>query len=102
MTRRSSQLELAGKIFVIAALYVLAARVGLKIEAISGFAALVWAPSGIALAAVLVDGYALWPGVFIGAVVANILTGAPWLTAAGIGVGNTLEALLGAYVEIVQ
>ena len=97
MTRGSSQLRLAGKILIIAVLYVVAARVGLKLEAISGFATLVWPPSGIALAAILLGGYELWPGVFIGAVVANILTGAPLLTAAGIGIGNTLEPLLAAY-----
>ena len=97
MTSGSSQLKLAGKIFVIAGLYVLAARVGLKLDAIAGFATLVWPPSGIALAAILLGGYALWPGVFIGALVANILTGAPLLTAAGIGIGNTLEPLLAAY-----
>src|SRR5205823_5407175 len=51
----------------------------------------------ISLAAILLGGYALWPGVFIGALVANILTGAPLLTAAGIGIGNTLEPLLAAY-----
>ncbi|HEY3134406.1 MAG TPA: MASE1 domain-containing protein, partial [Gemmatimonadaceae bacterium] len=93
----SSQLKLAGKIVVIAALYVLAARPGLKLDAISGFAALVWPPSGIALAALLLGGFALWPGIFIGAFVANVLTGAPLLTAAGIGVGNTLEAMLATY-----
>ncbi len=98
MTRWSSQLKLAGKIAVIAALYVFAARAGLQLESISGFAALVWPPTGIALAALLLGGYQLWPGIFIGAVVANMLTGAPLLIGVGIGVGNTLEALLGTYL----
>jgi len=88
---------LAGKIATIAVLYVLAARAGLQLDAISGFATLVWPPTGIALAALLLGGFALWPGVFLGAVVANILTGAPLLIAGGIGIGNTLEALLAAY-----
>jgi signal transduction histidine kinase len=70
----------------------------LTLDAISGFAAVVWPPSGIALAALLLGGYALWPGVFIGAVIANVLTGAPLGVAIGIGVGNTLEAVLGAYM----
>ena len=98
MTRWASQLKLAGKIAGIAALYVLAARGGLQLESISGFATLVWPPTGIALAALLLGGYQLWPGIFIGAVVANMLTGAPPLVAVGIGVGNTLEALLGTYL----
>jgi signal transduction histidine kinase len=81
----------------IAVLYVLAARAGLHLDAISGFATLVWPPTGIALAALVLGGYRLWPGVFVGAVVANILTGAPIPVALGIGLGNTLEALFGAY-----
>ncbi|HYS68598.1 MAG TPA: MASE1 domain-containing protein [Gemmatimonadaceae bacterium] len=94
------QLKVAGKIAVIAVLYVMSGRAGLNIETISGFATLVWPPTGIALAALLLGGYTLWPGVFIGAVVANVLTGAPLLVAVGFGVGNTLEALIGAYALI--
>ena len=98
--RQYLQPKVAGKIAVIAALYIVAARVGLTIDAISGFATLVWPPTGIALASLLLGGSALWPGVFIGAVIANVLTGAPLLVATGIGIGNTLEALLGAYALI--
>jgi signal transduction histidine kinase len=85
------------RIALIAVLYVLAARAGLTLDAISGFASLVWPPTGIALAALLLGGYELWPGVFIGAVIANVLTGAPIFVALGIGVGNSLEAVLGTY-----
>jgi signal transduction histidine kinase len=92
-----ARLKQAFRIVAIAALYVLAARAGLQLDAISGFAALVWPPTGIALAALLLGGYGLWPGVFLGAVIANVLTGAPILVAIGIGVGNSLEAVFGAY-----
>lgn len=98
MTDRSSQLKLAGKIAVIAVIYIVAARAGLVLDAVSGFATLVWAPTGIALAALLLGGYAMWPGIFLGAFVANLLTGASLIVAAGLGVGNTLEALLGVYL----
>jgi len=81
----------------VAVVYVLAARAGLTLDAVSGFASLVWAPTGIALAAVLLAGGRIWPGVFIGALVANVITGAPVLAAAGIAAGNTLEAVAGAY-----
>jgi signal transduction histidine kinase len=57
----------------------------------------VWPPSGLALAALLILGPRLWPGVFLGAFVANLLTGAPVPVAIGIGVGNTLEAVLAVY-----
>ena len=87
----------AAEVLGLAALYVAAARIGLAMDAVAGFATLVWAPSGIALAALLLRGDRLWPGVLIGAFVANTLTGAPLLVALGIATGNTLEAVLGVY-----
>ena len=94
---RTRQLKYSGKIAAIAILYVLAARAGLRLDAISGFATLVWPPSGIALATLLLGGFELWPGIYIGALIANVLTGASIPVALGIAAGNTLEALLGAY-----
>jgi signal transduction histidine kinase len=82
----------------LALIYVLAARLGLAMDAVAGFATLVWPPSGIALAAILLFGYGMWPVIAIAAVVANLLTGAPPLVALGIGMGNTLEAVLGAHL----
>jgi signal transduction histidine kinase len=81
----------------LATIYFVAARLGLMMDAVAGFATLVWPPTGIALAALVILGYRVWPGVFIGAFVANLSTGAPLLVAVGIGVGNTLEALVGSY-----
>jgi len=86
-----------GRVAVVAAIYVVAALAGLRLDAVSGFASLVWAPTGIGLAAVLLGGRRLWPGIFIGALVANSVTGAPPLAALGIALGNTLEAVIGAY-----
>jgi signal transduction histidine kinase len=65
---------------------------------VSRFAALVWPPTGIALAALVLVGYRLWPGVALGAFVVNAWIGAPVLVALGISVGNTLEALMGTYL----
>ena len=78
--------------------YVAASRLGLALDAVSGFAALVWPGSGIALAALLLGGYRLWPAVAIGAFATNIWAGAPIAAALGIAAGNTAEALLGAYL----
>ena len=85
-------------IAVVAALYVLSARLGLQLGAISGFATLVWPPTGIALVAILLGGYRFAPAIFLGAFIANAWTGAPALVAAGIATGNTLEALVAAYL----
>jgi signal transduction histidine kinase/integral membrane sensor domain MASE1 len=86
-----------GELIALAAVYIIAARIGLALDAVAGFATLVWPPTGIALAALLLRGYRLWPGVMIGAAIANLLTGAPVLVALGIATGNTLEALLGTH-----
>ena len=77
--------------------YVGAAKLGLALDAVSGFATLVWPPTGIALAALLLWGFRLWPGIALGALCANLWAGAPLGAACGIAAGNTLEALIGAY-----
>jgi signal transduction histidine kinase len=79
-------------------IYFTTARFGLSLGAVSGFATLVWFPSGTALAALLLFGYRLWPAILLGAFLANLFNGAPLWVALGIGTGNTLEALLGAFL----
>lgn len=90
--------DTAARCMVLAVVYVVAARFGLSLDAVGGFATLVWPPTGLALAALALFGYLLWPGVAVGAVVANVLTGAPLLAALGIGAGNTLEAVVGLWL----
>jgi signal transduction histidine kinase len=86
------------KIALLFAAYFVTARIGLKLNAVSGFATLVWAPTGIALASMLILGYRFWPAILLAAFLTNFVTGAPPLVALGIGIGNTLEALAGAYL----
>jgi signal transduction histidine kinase len=81
-------------LILLAAIYTAAARAGLVLDAIAGFATLVWAPTGISIAALLLFGFRLWPAIFVGAFVANSLTGASVLAALGIACGNTLEAVV--------
>ena len=92
-----NKLAYVAELVALALLYVLAARAGLRLDAVAGFATLVWAPSGIALAALIIRGNRLWPGIMLGALVANILNGAAIPVAAGISIGNTLEPLAAAY-----
>jgi signal transduction histidine kinase len=86
------------RVAVLAVVYIVAARLGLELDAVSGFATLVWPASGIALAALVIFGIRLWPGILIGAFTANTLVGAPVPVAIGIGIGNTLSAIVGAYL----
>src|SRR5262249_10904723 len=58
----------------------------------------VWPPSVISLAALLLFGYRAWPAVALGAFLLNITVDEPWITACGIALGNTLEALIGAFL----
>lgn len=65
--------------------------------------AVIWPSSGIALAALLLWGYRLWPGVFFGSFLVHVTISDSitfnWaLASIGIATGSTLEALLGAYL----
>src|SRR5262249_50781581 len=91
--RQESSGVLLARIAALAAAYAVFARIRLSIHPSGGFATLVWAPTGIALAALLIWGRRLWLGVFLGAAVANVWAGAPIPVALGIATGNTLEAL---------
>ena len=80
----------------VAVVYYLAARLGLHFASIGHSISLVWPPTGVAIAALLLLGRNMWPGVTIGAFVANAATPVPLAAALGIAVGNTLEAVLAA------
>jgi signal transduction histidine kinase len=85
------------KIALLALVYHLAARLGLKMAYVQINTSPVWPPTGIALAALLLFGYNLWPGISLGVLVGSLLTGAPIGVAVGIALGNTVEAVVGAY-----
>ena len=74
------------------------ARLGLRYASIGESVSLVWPPTGLALAALTVFGLRYWPGVAIGAFLANSATDVPVFAAFTIAVGNTLEALAAAYL----
>jgi K+-sensing histidine kinase KdpD len=77
----------------LAAVYFAAAKGGLLLATVGAQVTLVWPPTGLALAALLLGGPRLWPGVALGATLVNASTGVPPATACGMGMGNTLEAV---------
>src|SRR4029453_13227029 len=87
----------AAAIALLAAGDVGAGRLGRVITPVGGFAPPVWAPTGLSLAALVLFGQRLWPGVALGALLVNLWAGASAGVALGISAGNTLEAVLGAY-----
>jgi signal transduction histidine kinase len=86
------------QVLVLAAVYVGAAKLGIALRVAHGVITPVWAPTGLAIAALLLFGMRLWPGVALGALVANATSGVSVLTATGIAVGNTLEAVVATYL----
>jgi integral membrane sensor domain MASE1 len=84
-------------VVVLAGAYVLVARFGLAMDAVSGFATLVWPPTGLSLAALLLVDEDAWAGVAIGAFITNAWAGASVPVAVGIALGNTLQAVAAAW-----
>jgi integral membrane sensor domain MASE1 len=82
----------------LAGVYFVAAKAGLALASIHPSATAVWPPTGIALAAVLLLGHRVWPGIFLGAFLANLATSGAVAISTGIATGNTLEALAGAWL----
>jgi two-component system CheB/CheR fusion protein len=78
----------------VAILYVICAKVGLSLALRAEQVTAIWPPTGFALVAVLRLGPRGIAGVLAGAFIANATAGEPLWVAAGIGVGNTLEAII--------
>jgi signal transduction histidine kinase len=86
------------RLALVAGAYVGAAKLGIDLSVAHGVVTPVWAPTGIALAALLLFGVRMWPAVALGAFVANATSDVSALVAAGITIGNTLEAVVGAHL----
>src|SRR6267378_2545787 len=82
----------------LAAAYFVVAKIGLRYATIGPSISPVWPPTGIAVAALVLLGPGYWPAILLGAFVANATTSIPVLAAAGIACGNTVEALVAAYL----
>ena len=94
-SRRFSELPLIGSLAII---YIIAGKVGLMLASLHASASPVWPPAGIALGAILLLGYRVWPAIFIGAFLVNVSTAGNVATSLTIACGNTLEALTGAFL----
>lgn len=85
-------------IFLVFVVYVLSAKLGLASAFVHPSATAIWPPTGVALAVLILFGYKLWPGIFLGALFANIITAGSIWTSWAIATGNTFEAIAGAYL----
>jgi two-component system, cell cycle sensor histidine kinase and response regulator CckA len=99
LTKRST-FSLPTRAVLLAACYVIGGLLGSKSSALmGGNVPLVWAPSGIALAAILLFGYRMWWGVALGACLFSFVQGTPgaFFTLAT-AFGNTIGAVICAYL----
>jgi putative nucleotidyltransferase with HDIG domain len=78
--------------------YVAAGRLGLQLAFVNESATAVWAPTGIAIAAFLLLDLEIWPIIFLGAFVVNLMTTNAFLSSFLIAGGNTLEGVVAAYL----
>jgi serine phosphatase RsbU (regulator of sigma subunit)/integral membrane sensor domain MASE1 len=88
----------AAKVALVAGAYYGSAKLGLDLAFATSSVTAIWPPTGIALAALVLWGFRIWPGVALGAFLANSWTGVPLVTVLGITCGNTLEGVVGAYL----
>ncbi|WP_374030193.1 ATP-binding protein [Bdellovibrio bacteriovorus] len=80
-------------IFAVAVLYYVTGKVGLLLALPPGYATLTWAPLGLSIAALLLFGTNLWPGVFLGSFLINIRELnqlADLIVPFGVAIGSTL------------
>ncbi len=88
--------------------YYLAGMLGLSLAIPPGYATALWPPSGIALGVVLIGGYRLLPGVFLGSLFINLTTLGQAATqeealttlliAGGVAVGSVLQTWVSAWI----
>jgi len=95
ISKRVSALPLIG---ILAVIYFIAGKLGLMLASLQASASPVWPPAGIALAGFLLLGYRAWLGLFIGAFLVNVTTAGNVATSLAVASGNTLEALVGAWL----
>jgi PAS domain S-box-containing protein len=93
-TRNFKGLKTSVLIVVFTVIYFYLGEFGLSLAFMNASASAFWPPTGIALAVLLIWGYRLWPGIFIGAFLVNLNTQHSWGTALCIATGNTLETLV--------
>jgi integral membrane sensor domain MASE1 len=82
----------------LAVAYYLSGSLGLRMATLHPSATLVWPPSGLVLACMIILGRDVWPGVLLGAFLVNLGKSGDVPSSLGIAVGNTLEGLLGSFL----
>src|SRR5437764_14184177 len=97
-SQNSQSLQYVAKLLGVFGLYFAVGKLGLLVPFTSNNVSPIWPASGLALAAVLLWGYEMWPGIAAAAFAVNFSSHIPWISAIGIAVGNASSAILGGYL----
>src|SRR2546425_13229286 len=89
--RMSQSLRRLALLLGLAAVYYLAAKLGLRFAYINSSVTTIWPPAGIALAAFVLLGYRVWPAILGAAFIANFTTTGAVVPSLGFAIGNTVE-----------
>jgi signal transduction histidine kinase/integral membrane sensor domain MASE1 len=82
----------------IGVVYFVLAKIGLTLASINPSTSAIWPATGFALAAALIWGYRVGPAVLVASFAANVTNVGSMYAAAAIASGNTLEALVAAWL----
>jgi diguanylate cyclase (GGDEF)-like protein len=85
-------------LLALTAAYFFAGKLGLRLASVHASVTAVWPGTGIAIAAFLILGYRIWPGILAGAFLVNLTTAGSLATSISIAAGNTLEGVAGCYL----
>jgi signal transduction histidine kinase len=85
---------------IVTLIYFIVGKFGLMLASLHASASPVWPSAGIALAAILILGYRVWPAIFVAAFLVNLTNAGDVATSLAIATGNMLEALAGAWLVI--
>jgi len=86
------------RIFLLTAIYFAGGKFGLTLAFVHPSATAVSPSLGIGLGVLLILGYEVWPGILLGAFLVHLTTAGTVTTSIAIAVGNTLEAVTGAFL----
>jgi integral membrane sensor domain MASE1 len=78
------------QILIVAVVYYAVAKVGLQLAVVRDQVTPLWPPTGVALACLVLRGLGCWPGIAIGAFLANVAMGPSFLGVVAITAGDTL------------
>src|SRR3954452_6256027 len=90
-----SALSYAVAVALTAGAYYAAAKIGLRLASLDGAVTALWPPVGVGIAALVLFGPRLWPGIVLGDLLAADFS-SPMGTVLGQTAGNTLEVLVAA------